>query len=440
MGFRERLRKLDYTTPSGELFRNLMFEELARSGGKKFSAVEYPLQDTPDVTDLGEKGVTIPLVIYFYGDEYDYSIDAFWRGLAEEGVGTLRHPRFKKLTVLPVSRTQKESFVDNARVGVMEVEFLVVKTPSLFSVFSTPSFVSQLTNVARAVTVSLNRLENAMLDLQEDMLSGTGILALTQSMNALGESAASLEGAFAGVLSQKPPVITSDFRRGVSRLTSLPPSRLSQSPTLIAAALLVLGQQAPAGGELVFPSDTADFSLVSLSEGFTASLDSLALNLPGLPLKSSELSEISTEEGALSALYYKLSILVGFGQIIDGGSIVSRTEATQLIDTVNYWASSLVADIETIESVFSPTKIPVQLVQSLQEIQKTYLGYLYFVGNLSALQSTVVLPKDTNLIEFCYSVYRNLDRLEELERLNNLQDTEYFLLPRGRELTYLGGT
>jgi prophage DNA circulation protein len=162
MSFRERLRSLEYTSPSGESF-SLRFTAVSREAGKKAPVSEFPGQNQGAVQDLGQTTARFPVTCFIDGDDYDREADRFWRALNESGSGVLDHPRYGTISVLPVSVSSTEAFVDGAGRANFEIEF--VKTDDQSFVYPRSSRTAReqvradADAAAAAATAPLERVE-----------------------------------------------------------------------------------------------------------------------------------------------------------------------------------------------------------------------------------------------------------------------------------------
>jgi prophage DNA circulation protein len=125
MAWEDRVRQGEYTSPNGESFQ-FEFISLARDISKKIAEKALPGFDNDDLQDLGNRSITLPMEIFFTGVDYDLTADRFWDALRQSGRGTLKHPRWGDLPVLPISVKQSENLVDRARRADFTVSFKVV--------------------------------------------------------------------------------------------------------------------------------------------------------------------------------------------------------------------------------------------------------------------------------------------------------------------------
>lgn len=123
MSYKDRLRAMEYTSPSGATF-TLRYTEVSREVGKKAPVSELPLQDQGAVQDLGQTTPRFPVTCWVDGENYDQVADRLWQALNESGSGRLDHPRYGTIAVLPVSVTSAESFIDGAGRATFEIDFV----------------------------------------------------------------------------------------------------------------------------------------------------------------------------------------------------------------------------------------------------------------------------------------------------------------------------
>jgi len=123
LSYKDRLRTLRYTSPSGSPF-DLRFTEVSRNRDKKAVVSEFPLQDQGGIQDLGQATPRYPITCFIDGPDYDREADRLWEALNESGPGELEHPRYGTLSVLPTSVSQSESFTDGAGRATFEIDFV----------------------------------------------------------------------------------------------------------------------------------------------------------------------------------------------------------------------------------------------------------------------------------------------------------------------------
>lgn len=150
MAYKDRVRDFVYISPSGKSF-TLQYDDVERSGGHKSAIHELPFQPGVTIQDLGNSGEKFPITGYFTGPDYDQSADAFISALQERGLATIKHPRYGDITVLCISWTLAESFVEGMGRASFNLDLqqhtdaqsLIINTNSQQTVFNNSEIVNQ---------------------------------------------------------------------------------------------------------------------------------------------------------------------------------------------------------------------------------------------------------------------------------------------------------
>ncbi|NIZ47807.1 DNA circularization N-terminal domain-containing protein (plasmid) [Entomospira nematocerorum] len=114
-----------YRSPCG-IEIALKWKEVSRSVSHATAVGDYPQYDGGDVIDLGHTIEQYPLQCYFVGENYQRESDTFYHALLERGIATLDHPRWGSLHVIPTSISQSESYVDGIGRSIVDVTFIDV--------------------------------------------------------------------------------------------------------------------------------------------------------------------------------------------------------------------------------------------------------------------------------------------------------------------------
>lgn len=123
MPWQDRIQEAAYTSPNGTRL-TFTFEDVSRTVEKKTSAFDFPDADGTLVQDLGHKGRRYPLRVIFSGDDHDIEADNFELILLERGVGSLEHPRYGEVSVVPFGEiTQRDDLKTRANQTIIEVVF-----------------------------------------------------------------------------------------------------------------------------------------------------------------------------------------------------------------------------------------------------------------------------------------------------------------------------
>ncbi len=97
----DRLIEAAYTSPSGTRIK-FMYEDVERVGEKRGTVYEFPGVDGGYVQQHGFGARRYPLTCFFSGRDCDRQASAFEVAVYENGIGTLEHPRYGKISVVPL--------------------------------------------------------------------------------------------------------------------------------------------------------------------------------------------------------------------------------------------------------------------------------------------------------------------------------------------------
>lgn len=420
--WKTRLKKLRYRSPKGKSF-TIEFDDVSRQGGRKASITEFPGQDLPDIRDLGEKVVTIPVNCYFTGADYDTQADRFWKALSEPGFGLLRHPRWGDITVLATDRTQIENFTDSGGVAKFQVTFQRVEDDINFLVRGILSKVELVTNVVNAVVSFVDDVGRFV----SSTLQALSVGVFTEIRDTIRSAKNILKDGFKDIVSEYSS-LTSSFDSLLDEFGSNEdfPLALEQ---LYGILSIVSGLNAP---------------VAQKTKTFNRVFDNFILNLPEEQIKTNPLpynANLPQYENAQSAVYaltMKIQIFVNWCLCVVDGNFNTRSEAIAVYENLISVRFQLIAEIERVETAFS-IEYPIELVQRMDTAFNLALRAYYFLGSIARIENSFVVQNETNILPLLLSLYGNtwLDRLEEFLTLNNFQDYEFFLLPQGMTVRYL---
>jgi len=127
MSYVTRLSKAEYT-PSGGAAIPFLYEDVDKVTSKKTILLDA-IDGSQIVQELLIPRDQYPLKIIFAGIDHDLQAQAFTQALAQPGNGSLNHPRYGLLEVLPVGDIkQQEKLVSGAGQTVVNVTFVEAST------------------------------------------------------------------------------------------------------------------------------------------------------------------------------------------------------------------------------------------------------------------------------------------------------------------------
>lgn len=409
MSYLDRLRSLRYRSPSGRTF-TAFFDDLSRSGSKKAAVSEFPQQDVPFVQDLGENAVEFSIALYFSGEDYDLTADDFWQALEEKGPGTLYHPRFGDVSVLPLTRSQSESFVDGLGRARFEIKFLRVGDASRF--FSFPqSIVTAIATAIRRAASAVATVGEALEQLANPVDFGEILSARRFLQEAAGDVQLILAGAIRG-----DSQAASDFRSIFEDIDADPASFVDDPAAFFSSF--------SAGVQLAAQSAIRSVEKVRLFEQCFSALESLE------PLSDTE-----------SAFFQSMLIAVFQGSAISAtvGDVDSRDESAEAILTLQDLRGRFFARISALESDFPLAFFDPAAFATAKSVYADSLQALLSRAFSARVETLVTLAEYATPLNLVYRFYGSLDRLDEWEKQNKLVGDELFLLKPGREVRFFTG-
>lgn len=407
MSYLERLSEMKYTSPSGKIF-SLNFDELSRSGGKKVPVVEFPGQNQGAIQDLGEITITFPVTCYISGADYDTESDRFWEALSEPGKGTLDHPRWGRISVVPSTRRQAEDFIEGASRAVFTIEFIKADDKA----FDYP-------RIGSAPELKLSG------DVDAAAASITASVADVEITDP-GEKAALKKNTLDSV---------AGFRDGMKKV-SAQSAELSRN---IQAQVRKIERE-------------IDSYVLAPAELMTAMLD--LYRLPG---------QIITDVQAKIAGYVTAysNIINGFlgttqqygerlGIIAVGQSSAIITAAAESSGTGAIATRGDAArSIQALAGLYDTVKTSIDALGEIGQFQADYeaqkavnvavslaINSLFERALNLPTEQVQIMEKNISPLEMVYELYGGIDRLDQFIEYNDLQGDEILIIPRGREVRW----
>jgi prophage DNA circulation protein len=408
--FIERLRSAVYRSPSGTTF-TLQFDTVERSGGKKAAVHEFPQQDTASVQDLGNQTERLPMAVYFTGSDFDQQADSFWAALSERGPGSLQHPRYGDIPVLPLSWAQTESWVDGLGRADFKVEFVRVQAQVVFPITS----VAVRTDVSSAVTEALES-SNAEAAADFDPVNAADVTAIRGQITSW---LADYTEAFDAITA-----VSESVQAEANRYVNMVTDTLDE---LIAAPAELFGSLAT----LAALPATVVTNVVHQVDAYRSQIVAMALRVP---------ETYSQALAACQTIYYALGGIAVASTI---GTVSTRGDAIASAEAMADIVGSALTCIEAMEaSVPGFRASPATIGALLASVNTASANLLAQSYSLKAERRVTLATERTPLdliAEFYGDDITDLDEaLDEFITTNDLQGDEIMLVPAGREVVYYG--
>jgi prophage DNA circulation protein len=401
MSWKDRLRTLEYESPSGEQF-TLAFDDLSREVGKKAPVTEFPNQNAGAVQDLGQSTKRYPITAYISGRDYDTEADRFWSALNESGPGVLRHPRFGNLDVVPVSVSQSESFVEGGGRASFRIDFVESDQAALLY----PSRTSLSPNaIYAAVDAAAGAAAKSLEGIEAEDPGALEVLK-NKVKNALG----AVNNAFdtiTGVTDSIRSEIQSTIGGIISEIDTL-----VQAPMSLAQSLITLYR---------LPARTVT-SVKSKIDGYTALANTLA----------DAFIDTTNQYGQMFGLINAASTAgfqIAAAESTVTGEIETRASAANIVESL--FAIQNIADA----SYESSGVVDYELQRASRMAITNALKSLQEKSINLPVERVFTLESDEALLSLVDSLYGNIDSLDStidrFIRYNELQGSHIVMVPQG---------
>jgi len=362
-----------------------------------------------DVQDLGNQSEKFPMSVYFTGSNYDTQADALWTALSERGAGTLQHPRYGNIPVLPLTWSQSEKFVDGLGRADFKIDFIRVNTEVILPI----------TAVAAAESVTSatsSAIDNSVTESADEFVpeNAADVAALTVQASSW---LADYNAAFAKVTAVS-ETIQSEVNKAVSEFSA-------NIDDLIAAPqelFLSMSNLSTMPAQVVT-------NIVDKIDAYHEQITNLALSVP------ESYTQALTSCEALFYAFAGASVATTIGTIATRGDAVSIANSMADISTLVQQA------IENNEAAISGFRAnPETLAALVNAMATARASILERSYSLKSERRVTMASERTPLdliAEFYGDALTDIDTvLDDFIRTNCLCGNEILLIPAGREVVY----
>lgn len=403
MTWENRLRGAAYTSPGGTRL-TFQYEDVGRTVSVKGATFEFTDADGTFVQDLGRTGRRYPLRMFFSGADCDLQATAFEDALNERGQGTLEHPVYGSVLVVPFGDiSRRDDLVSAANQAVLEVTFfqtngLIYPSP----VADTSGTVAY--QVAEAEDAQAQWFGAAFVESTATVLAdlrsryGAALNTANDILRPIADTVTGTQRAF--------DQIQSSINRGLDVLIGQPLTLAYQTIQLVKTPARVSQQ---VGARLDAYSNLFQQYVGRPAENRTA-------------LYNRDLFASATSAATAQAAF--------------NTTFTSRPEAVlaaeQLLaqlDALAAWRDEQFSALGEVDDGSS--------WQATQDLLATVAGALVDQSFDLAAERVLVLTSDRSVIDVCFEVYGSVDdKLDTLLADNDLSGDELVELPRGRRIVY----
>ena len=412
MSWNDRLHEAAYTGPESGTRLTFSYENVRRTFDKKTSSFEFPDADGTYIQDTGHSGRRYPMRLFFWGDDYDLDAEAFDALLRERGVGTLEHPRYGTLNVVPFGTvTQREDLKTAANQAVIEVTFwetigIIYPTSQADPASNVLQAVDEYNETAAAEFENVTSLDSAVEQASFKATYDTLLNDIESGLQAVADVQEDVQKQF--------NAINDSINDGIDVLISQPLNLAFQTVLLIQAparALADIKARLDAYGNL------AD-SLISGSGAAVPGDDSVNSNA----YHARDLVASTSVTGSVVSVV--------------NNQFTTKTEALEAaetvleqFDTLNEWRDDNFESLGEIDTGAS--------YQQLLEAVALTAGFLVEISFTLKQERKLILDQAYTIIELVAKLYGSIDEnLDFFISSNNLSGSEILELPAGREIVY----
>lgn len=403
MTWRTRLREAAYTSPSGTRL-TFQYEDVGRTVGVKGTAFEFTDADGTFVQDLGRTGRRYPLRLIFSGRDCDLQATAFENALNERGQGTLEHPAYGPVLVVPFGDiSRRDDLVNAANQAVIEVTFF--QTNGLIYPAPTADTAGTVTEqVQAAEDAQAAQFGSAFIDETATVLAdlrsryNRALSIASGFLRPISDTVTGTQRAF--------DQIQSSINRGIDVLIGQPLTLAYQTIQLVKTPARVVEQ---VGARLDAYGNLFQQYVGRPAENRTA--------LYNRDLYAST-TATATAQAAFNTTYTRRP-----------EAILAAEQLLAQIEVLAAWRDEQFAVIGEVDDGSS--------WQATQDLLATVAGALVDQSFDLAAERVLVLTSDRSIIDVCFEVYGSVDdKLDTLLADNDLSGDEVIELPRGRRIVY----
>jgi hypothetical protein len=412
MSWNERLSDAIYTSPSR---RSIIFtyENVSKEINKKTTAFDYPDANGTYIQDLGHTGRKYPLRVIFWGDDCDLQANLFEEMLSEKGAGSLRHPLYGVVNVVPFGKITRR---DDLKTAANQVIFQVTFWETIQNVL--PISQDDINSLIEAslddYNVSASNEFGKDIDLSSSVEKSTFKVTYEGILDTTKNGLEDIANAQADVKKQFDSIYDS-IKKGIDILVDDPVTlgfqtvQLIQSPGRATGSIIA---RLNAYGNLIDQIITGDNAIKT--KGF----DSQNSN----DFHTADIFASTYIAGAIVAVLnheYETKT----NAIRDAERILYK------FDELTAWRDANFKSLDQIDTG--------EAYQKLQQSVALMAGFITELSFSLAQEKSVILDRDRTIIDLCGELYGVVDdQLDFMINSNNMSGDDIIELRRGQEIVY----
>ncbi len=416
-----RLRTASYISPNGvESF--FKYDIISRNGGKKASIHEILNSDDAIIQDQGNKVKSYPMNIYFTGDTGDQDADKFIQSLEESysasNPGTLKHPRWGDISVIPFTFEQNENYVKGAGIFRCTVEFkesIAISFPG-------------------AAGLNESQIVSNIDKLETSIDSANGLIDVTNS-SRYAEFKSTINGVVEivvdgiGVVASTVKDIDDEFRaiqQDIDRALSVGTTALE--------IMSMVNKLIRLPAKIISDTMTKIQGYVSMLPNLTTTFENKV---------NPQINRVGQINNAI--MLQSITSMVA-SQVVESSlftTFETRDSAGQAIDFINNSMDQVESSVlSAYQTLSDSTKATVNITNIFTPDHDTFLLLGQVVGESNSLlisrsfdlkaKKTIILSAPIDALSLTYKLYKSIDKLEFLIKTNKLTDVEIIEMPAGK--------
>lgn len=443
MAWFNRLKPAAIVTPDGEQY-DFLYEDTSTIRQNKTSQYRFSDQEGALVQNFGIGLVSLPLTIYFAGEDYDIISEEFDISSALPGNCVLQHPIYglKNVVIENVTRTDSLKTAGNQAVYTLTITETIAEE-EITSVTEVSSDIDS--NIEDLAFINGDVISNADYDLTNP-LDYTS--ALSRARNTLNQYKAK----FDKVLS-KAGALKTQFESAVTALENQLDT-LIQTPKDLFSALSQIAKIPSQAFESLKLKVEGYAELLELFTGSVAAIAGTDQNAKNQRIEAQ--AQVNALFGGLANSYLYAAENSAAGEtastvdnaVIDiassGVGFVTRSEAIQSAVYVveSFTSAQEFLDNEQQTSEASPIQarfsVSPDTTQLLTEIIKKTAGNLINLSFRLKQERQIKLQNDNTFINLCFDLYGStkLNVIDFFLATNDLTEDDFIIIPRGKIIRY----
>lgn len=420
MAWTDRLREAAYTSPSGKRL-TFTYENVRTTVDKRTSGFDFPDVDGTYVQDLGRSGRKYPLRIFFWGDDYDLEADAFDAALMERGAGTLEHPLYGNVTVVPFGTiSRRDDLKTAANQAIMEIVFWETTNVIYPSAQGDP---------ASMVLAAVAEYNNAVAEEFEEVTeldSAVSIANFKNRYSALVDGTRSNLQSIADVKED----VRRQFNAIVDSITTGLDVLVTQPRTLAAQTVLFIQSAARA-----IPN-VQGLDVSALASSFTTATPRLSAYDELARGVIDDVDQDVTSNAFHTSDLYTSTYVTGTIISVINNRFVTKSQAIEAADFILTLMSDVTdwrdGNFETLSEIDTGASY-----QKLQDAVALTAGFLVEISFSLKQERSVVIDRPRTIVDLTAELYGVVDsELDFLINSNDLSGIEILEMQKGREIVY----